>query len=485
MESKTGVRARGDLTGFVVVVSAIAAVGGILFGFDTGVISGAILFIAKQWHLTSGQTEFATSSVLIGAILGAVAGGALGDRLGRRLSIVVATLLFLSGTAIVSVATGMAPFVIGRLLIGGAIGVASFMVPLYISEIAPASRRGGTVSLNQLAVTVGILVAYGVNYVFARSANWHAMFAVGAVPGVVLLVGMYLLPETPRWLVARRRDEDAAGVLRKVRGRNDVSAELGEIRQEIQAEGGGRLSDLLAPSLRLPLLIGIGLAVLQQAIGVNTVVYYAPAIFKAAGLGSATASIAATTGLGVVNVVMTVVAIWLLDRAGRKPLLLWSAAGMTVALVVLGAGFALRGGQGSPPGALGRITGISLMVYIAAFAVGIGPVFWLLIAEIYPLKMRAVAMSAATVANWAANYVVAATFISLAHLFGDAGIFWLYAAMGVLTFAFVLALVPETKGKTLEEVQAIFAARRARRLPPSRGAEAPGAPGWAKPRPAK
>jgi len=152
---------------------------------------------------------------------------------------------------------------------------------------------------------------------------------------------------------------------------------------------------------------------------------------------------------------------------------------------VLGAGFALRGGQGSPPGALGRITGISLMVYIAAFAVGIGPVFWLLIAEIYPLKMRAVAMSAATVANWAANYVVAATFISLAHLFGDAGIFWLYAAMGVLTFAFVLALVPETKGKTLEEVQAIFAARRARRHPPSPGAEAPGAPGWAKPRPAK
>jgi sugar porter (SP) family MFS transporter len=485
MESKTPTSAGGDLTTFIIVASAIAAVGGVLFGFDTGVISGAILFIHKQWQLTSGQTEFATSSVLIGAVLGAIAGGALGDRLGRRLSIVGATVLFLAGTLIVSVAGGMTPFVIGRLLIGSAIGVASFMVPLYISEIVPARVRGGMVSLNQLAVTIGILVSYGVNYVFSHSANWHAMFAVGALPGLVLLVGMYLLPESPRWLVAMRRNEEAAVVLRKIRARSDVDGEVTEIRREIEAETGGRLSDLLTPALRLPLVIGLGLAVLQQATGVNTVVYYAPAIFRTAGLGSATAAIAATTGLGVVNVVMTLVAIWLLDRAGRRPLLLWSAAGMAVSLILLGAGFALRGGQGGPPGALGRITGISLMVYIAAFAVGIGPVFWLLIAEIYPLKMRAVAMSAATVANWAANYLVAATFISLAHLLGEAGIFWLYAAMGIVTFAFVLALVPETKGKTLEEVQAVFAARRARKVPPSRGAEAPTAPGWLKPRTTK
>jgi sugar porter (SP) family MFS transporter len=240
------------------------------------------------------------------------------------------------------------------------------------------------------------------------------MFAVGALPGLALLVGMYLLPEGPRWLVAQRRNDDAAKVLEKIRARSDVGGELAEIGREIEAETGDRLSDLFSPALRLPMLIGIGLAVLQQATGVNTVVYYAPAIFRAAGLGSATASIAATTGLGVVNVVMTVVAIWLLDRAGRKPLLLWSAAGMAVALIVLGAGFALRGGQGGPPGALGRITGISLMVYIAALTVGIGPVFWLLIAEIYPLTIRAVAMSLATVANWAANHLVAATFISLA-----------------------------------------------------------------------
>ena len=464
METKKMTLKQKGLTGYVLVASAIAAVGGILFGFDTGVISGAILFIAKQWKLTAGEAEFATASVLIGAVLGAIAGGALGDRLGRRRSIIGATVLFLAGTVIVSVATGMGNFTVGRLLIGAAIGVASFMVPLYISELAPASLRGGMVSLNQLAVTIGILVSYGVNYVFSFTENWHAMFAVGALPGLVLLIGMYLLPESHRWLVSVHRKEDAAKVLKKTRARQDVAGEVTEIEEEIKAETGGRLSDLLAPALRIPVIIGIGLAIMQQATGVNTVVYYAPAIFKAAGLESATASIAATAGLGIVNVVMTIVAIYLLDRAGRKPLLLWSVAGMTVALVLLGAGFALRADEAGAGGALGRITAISLMIYIAFFAIGLGPVFWLLIAEIYPMKMRAVAMSAATVANWAANYVVAASFLTMAQALGKAGVFWFYAIMGLITFSFVRRLVPETKGKTLEEVQGIFAARRAGRL---------------------
>jgi MFS transporter, SP family, galactose:H+ symporter len=458
--TKPTLRQQG-LTGYILVASAIAAVGGVLFGFDTGVISGAILFITKQWQLTHGQAEFATSSVLIGAVLGAIAGGALGDKLGRKRSIIGATLLFLIGTVIVSVAVGMADFTVGRVLIGASIGVASFMVPLYISEMAPTPLRGGMVSLNQLAVTIGILVSYGVNYVFSHTENWHAMFAVGALPGLVLVIGMFLMPESPRWLVSVRRKDEAAGVLKKIRKQQDVSGEVREIEEEIKAETGGRLSDLWAPSLRLPLIIGVGLAVLQQVTGVNTVVYYAPAIFKAAGLGSATASIAATTGLGVVNVVMTVVAIWLLDKVGRRPLLLWSAAGMAIALLLLGAGFAFRGDEATPGGALGRITAVSLMLYMAFFAIGLGPVFWLLIAEIYPLKTRAIAMSVATIANWAANYLVAATFLTMAGALGKAGVFWFYALMGLLTFIFVRRLVPETKGKTLEEVQEIFARRKA------------------------
>lgn len=454
---------RSKLTTYVLVAAAIAAIGGILFGFDTGVISGAILFIVKQWNLTHKQAELATSSVLIGAILGAIAGGALGDRLGRRLSIVYATLLFLAGTLIVSVANGMSAFLIGRVLIGAAIGVASFMVPLYISELAPAHIRGSMVSLNQFAVTVGILVSYGVNYYYASTENWRAMFAVGAIPGLILLFGMYALPDSPRWLVSVGLRDVAATVLRKIRGEPDVTEEMTEIDEAIRSESGGKVSDLLAPPVRLALIIGVGLAILQQVTGVNTVIYYAPAIFKGAGLQSDTAAIAATSGIGVVNVVFTGVSIWLIDRVGRRPLLLWGVAGMTAALIMLGLGFALRGDQAEAGGGgLGLITAVSLMIYIAFFAIGLGPIFWLLIAEIYPLKLRAQGMSVATVANWGANFLVAYTFLTLAAVLGKAGVFWFYALMGVITWFFVDRLVPETKGKTLEEVEEYFIARAGR-----------------------
>ncbi|MCG3113796.1 MAG: sugar porter family MFS transporter [Candidatus Manganitrophus sp. SB1] len=448
------------MTAYVLVAAAIAAIGGILFGFDTGVISGAILFIVKQWNLTHKQAELATSSVLIGAVLGALAGGLLGDRLGRRLSIIYATVLFLAGTLIVSIADGMTSFLIGRVLIGAAIGVASFMVPLYISELAPAHIRGSMVSLNQFAVTVGILVSYGVNYYYASTQNWRAMFAVGAVPGLILLFGMYALPDSPRWLFSVGLREAAEKVLRKIRGTPEVTEELAEIDEAIRSESGGKVSDLLAPPVRLALIIGVGLAILQQVTGVNTVIYYAPAIFKGAGLQSDTAAIAATSGIGVVNVLFTGVSLWLIDRVGRRPLLLWSVAGMTVALMVLGLGFALRGDEAEAGGGgLGLITAVTLMVYIAFFAIGLGPIFWLLIAEIYPLKLRAPGMSVATVANWGANFVVAYTFLTLASLLGKAGIFWFYGLMGVITWLFVDRLVPETKGKTLEEIEEYFITR--------------------------
>lgn len=456
---------RSTLTGFVVVAASIAAVGGILFGFDTGVISGAILFIAKQWQLTPRMAEWATSSVLVGAVLGAIIGGAIGDRLGRRRSIIWSTWLFLAGTVVASIATGMTEFVVGRILIGAAIGVASFMVPLYISEVAPADARGGMVSLNQLAVTLGILVSYGVNYAFAADENWRVMFFVGVLPGLVLWLGMLMMPESPRWLVGRDQRKAANRVLQKIRATQNVDDEMAEIDTAIRTESGGRLKDLFTVNLRIPLIIGIGLAVLQQITGVNTVVYYAPAIFKGAGLQSDAAAIAATFGLGVVNVIMTIVAIYLLDRVGRRPLLLWSAAGMSVALLVLGLGFAIGRGP-DEGGLLGAVTGMSLMVYIGFFAIGMGPVFWLIIAEIYPLKLRAVAMSVATVANWAANFVVALTFLTLAGTLGKAGIFWLYAAMGVITWLFVWRLVPETKGKTLEEVEALFTEQALARTKP-------------------
>lgn len=449
------------ITGFVLVVAAVAAVAGILFGFDTGVISGAILFINEEFSLTSVMTEVAVSAVLMGAIIGALFGGPLSDRVGRRSSILAASLIFIAGTFVVVLSPIFSLFIVGRILIGIAIGVASFVAPLYISEIAPEHIRGALVSLNQLLITIGILIAYGVNYYFAAAGDWRAMFLAGVIPGTVLLVGMFLMPRSPRWLVFMNRPGDAGKVLQKIRGTADVSDELGEIEKSVRTEGRGTWSDLFAPAVRLPLLLGVGLAVLQQATGINTVIYYAPTIFQFAGLAEATASIAATVGIGVVNVLVTLVAIRLVDRAGRRPLLLWSLAGMGIAMLLLGIGFALEsGGAGGAAVSLGQVTAVSLIVYVAAFALGLGPIFWLLIAEIYPLSVRGLAMSLATVTNWAANFLIAATFLSLVNLIGESGVFLLYALVALLAWLFVFKLVPETKGLSLEQIEAYFRSRK-------------------------
>ncbi len=446
------------VTGFVLVVAAVAAVAGILFGFDTGVISGAILFINEDFDLTSVTTEVAVSSVLMGAILGALFGGPLSDRVGRRSSILAAALIFIAGTVVVVLSPLFSIFLIGRILIGIAIGVASFVAPLYISEIAPENIRGALVSLNQLLITVGILIAYGVNYSFAAAGDWRAMFLVGVIPGTVLLVGMFLMPRSPRWLMFMNRPGDAEKVLTKIRGTADVADELGQIEKSVRTEGAGTWADLLAPGVRLPLLLGVGLAVLQQATGINTVIYYAPTIFQFAGLAEATASIAATVGIGIVNVLATLMAIWLVDRAGRRPLLLGSLAGMGVAMLLLGIGFGLEGGGGAAV-SLGQVTAVSLIIYVAAFALGLGPIFWLIIAEIYPLSVRGLAMSLATVTNWAANFIIAATFLSLVDLIGESGVFLLYALIAALAWVFIFKLVPETKGLSLEQIEAYFRSR--------------------------
>jgi len=352
-------------------------------------------------------------------------------------------------------------FLIGRILIGIAIGVASFVAPLYISEIAPEHIRGALVSLNQLLITIGILIAYGVNYYFAAAGDWRAMFLAGVIPGTVLLVGMFLMPRSPRWLMfieppRRRRNRPQ----KRYRGTADVSDELGEIERSVRTEGAGTWSDLVAPAVRLPLLLGVGLAILQQATGINTVIYYAPTIFQFAGLAEATASIAATVGIGVVNVLVTLIAIWLVDRAGRRPLLLWSIAGMGIAMLLLGVGFALENsGAGVAAVSLGQITALSLIIYVAAFALGLGPIFWLIIAEIYPLSVRGLAMSLATVTNWAANFIIAVTFLSLVDLIGESGVFLLYALVALFAWLFVFKLVPETKGLSLEQIEAYFRSR--------------------------
>ncbi len=403
----------------------------------------------KDFALTTFQEEVVVAAVLLGAVVGAIFGGKLADRFGRRTVLMQVAVLFTIGAIGTALAPGTVWLAIGRVVVGVAIGVASFTAPLYISEVSPPNVRGRLVSLNQLMITIGIVVSYLADYALAGASAWRWMFALAAIPAIVLFIGLLFLPESPRWLMSRSLGDQARALLERIRESTDVEKELTEIAASLnQQEGSWR--ELLGASLRPALIVGIGLAVFQQFTGINTVIYYAPTIFQFAGLHSASAAILATVGVGVVNVLLTIVALRLLDRVGRRPLLLYGLVGMIISLGVLGFAFL----SPSLSDVVAWVAVISVAVYVACFAIGLGPVFWLMIAEIYPLKIRGRAMSVATVANWGSNLVVALTFLSLLHALGRAWTFWLYGIVGVLAWIFVYKMVPETKGRTLEEIEA-------------------------------
>jgi sugar porter (SP) family MFS transporter len=438
------------ISGFVILVSAIAAIGGLLFGYDTGVISGAILFIKEQFKLGSTMQEITVSAVLVGSVTGAALGGILGDRFGRRHMIILAGIIFGAGAILTAFTPSLPILIAGRIIVGIGIGIASFISPMYISEVAPKSIRGTLVFLNQLALTFGILLSYLVDYLFTKVPDgWRWMLGLAIIPALVLSLGMAKMPDSPRWLIMQDKGRKARTVLTKIRGTKSVDGELQEIHDSLATEGTSKWSDLFSPALRLPLMIGIGLAIFQQVTGINTVIYYAPTIMEFSGMKSAGASILATTGVGVINFLFTIVGSWFVDRAGRRPLLLTSLIGMAVSLGLLAIAFQLPQLASS----LGIAVVLILMLYVASFAIGLGPVFWLLISEIYPLNVRSKAMSVATVANWGANLIVAVTFLSIVKALGRPGAFWLYAALTVLSVIFTYKLVPETKNRTLEQIQ--------------------------------
>ncbi len=434
---------------FVYLAAAISALGGMLFGYDIGVISGAILFIKEDFSLSPGLEEIVVSSVLLGSLVGAFIGGSLADRLGRRRLLIITAIVFGFGAIGAALAPDMAWLVAARVVAGAAIGIASFVTPLYISEIAPVDIRGRLVSINQVALTSGIVISYLVDYAFAGSQAWRWMFALAVIPAAIFGIGLMFIPDSPRWLVGRGRAEQARAVLKRIRGPEQVEGELSEIRHSV-AQQKGHWSELFSPLLRSAMIVGIGLAIAQQITGINTVIYYAPTIFKFAGLSSASVAILASVGVGVVNVALTVVAMQLIDRVGRRPLLLVSLAGMAVSLFVLGLAFSLPQLSGS----LGWIAVGSLMVYVGSFAVGLGPVFWLMLSEIYPLRIRGRAMSVATVANWSANLLVALSFLTFTQVLGKPATFWLYGGISIGAWLFAFSLVPETKGRSLEEIEA-------------------------------
>jgi len=430
----------------------IAALGGLLFGYDTGVISGALLFIRTEFALSPTMQGVVAGIALAGAAFGAAFAGSLADRFGRRLVLLVTGVVFVVGAVLAALAPTTSILLAGRVIVGVGIGFASMLTPLYLAEVAPAENRGALVSLNQLAITCGILVSYLVGYVFAQGGQWRWMLGLGALPGAILAGGMLILPETPRWLAGHGRLAEAEAVLRRLRGVvHDVEAELGELRTDLRREG--RLApwrELLNPIVRGPLVVGVGLAIFQQITGINTVIYFAPVIFQAAGISSASSAILATAGVGVVNVAMTLVAIWLIDKVGRRALLLSGLLGMAVCLVLLGLAFALE----SSSSALGWLTLLSLAAYVGFFAIGLGPVFWLLISEIFPLYIRGRGMGIATIANWGSNLLVTVTFLELIVVFGRPATFFLYAVLTGIAYVFTWSQVPETNGRSLEAIEA-------------------------------
>jgi sugar porter (SP) family MFS transporter len=434
---------------FVYVVASVAALGGLLFGYDTGVISGALLFINKDFQLNAFTEGFIVSSLLLGAMVGAAVSGALSDRLGRRTIILVAAAIFAVGAIGAGLAPNVETLIVFRFLLGLGVGSASALVPSYISESAPTDVRGSLSSLFQLAITIGILVAYLVNAAFASAGDWRWPLALAVVPAVILLIGMYFLPETPRWLVSKDRDEEARWVLSRTRTEEEVESELKEIRhaEEVEGEQAG-YRELLAPWVRPMLVVGIGLAVFQQFVGINTVIYYAPTIIKSTGLADV-ASVLATVGIGIVNVLMTIVAILVIDRIGRKPLLFIGLAGMLVSLGIIGAAFAFSGLSGI----ISWVTLAGLMLYIASFAVSFGPVLWVMLPEIFPLNARGTGTGVSALSNWGANFIDAQSFLPLVALIGRPAVFWILAGMCILAALFIYFLVPETRGRSLEQIE--------------------------------
>jgi SP family galactose:H+ symporter-like MFS transporter len=447
VQTKTSPRA------FVHVASGFAAVGGLLFGYDTGVISGAELFLKNDFVLSTFVLEMIVSGVLAGAAAGALAGGRLADLYGRRRLLIVTAIIFGVGALVCGAAVTTTMLIAGRIVVGLGIGLASGTVPVYISEISPAAARGRQVSLFQLAITIGIVLAYLVDYALAPLQAWRWMFGLAVVPAATFGLAMLFLPESPRWLARCGRREEALAVLARIRGSSNVDDEWREIEGTLARAGEhGRFADLINPSVRPALIVGIGLAVFQQVTGINTVIYYAPLIIQAAGIPTASGAILATVGIGVVNVVMTVVSMWLLDRMGRRPLLLLGIGAMVPTLAALGLVFLNQ----APTETSAALAVISMMVYVAAFAIGLGPIFWLLISEIYPLRIRSSTEGLAAAFNWGSNLVVSLTFLTLVQILGASRTFWLYGVFALAAWLFSYYLVPETKGRTLEEIESFW-----------------------------
>jgi SP family arabinose:H+ symporter-like MFS transporter len=433
---------------YVVLVATTTAISGFLFGFDTAVINGVLLLLRRQFSLSNLQTEAAASSLLLGCLLGAAGASMIGDRYGRKKSLIASAILFALSALGAASANSIALFSAARLVGGLAIGLASVLTPVYIAEISPPKNRGTLVSLNQLAIVIGILFAYLVSWQIARFGenSWRWMLAVAAIPSLAFFIGLLAIPESPRWLLSRGRREEGERILARISGNVAAQAQVQAVERAAASEDGS-WREVFSPSMRKRLAVGMFLALFCQITGINTVLYYGSIIVSEHFPGQSTGmALIANVIIGTVNLLFTIVAMIYLDRWGRRAILLIASGGMGVALTLLVIGLNIHGL--SPFVMLGAI-----LLYVAFFALGMGPGPWLIISEIFPTKVRGRAASIATSTLWSGTLLVTFTFLSLVKVLNLWGTFAIYGALSFVCLIYVWKMVPETKGRTLEQIQ--------------------------------
>lgn len=436
-------------SGFLARVSLIAGLGGILYGFDMGIIAAVMVFVRESFALSTRMEEIVVSVVLVGAMSGAIAGGSIADLVGRRATLVWGGIIFLLGSLLAFWSPNVATLIVARGLLGVAIGFTSVTAPVYVSELAPPQSRGRLIGLYQFALTIGIVLADLVGYWLAEQHAWRTMIGLGAAPAAFFLALIFTLPESPRWLFAQNRMADARSVLSGYTDAAGAELLVEEIRAALAIPVEQRWSELWKPAVRTSLFIAVGFTVLQQVTGINTIIYYGPRIFALAGITSNKSAIFATLLVGVTNMLATIIALVLVDRVGRKPLLFAGISGMTACLMMLAYSFHIPNAFGAGPGVVATIC---LMVYITCFAFSMGPIAWILVSEVFPLRVRGRGVAAASLGSGASNFLVSMTFLSLINSAGSGMTFLVYAVFCILTLLFVRFVVPETRGRELETI---------------------------------
>jgi len=434
---------------FIWRVSFVAGLGGVLYGYDMGIIAAALIFVRGTFNLSTTVQELVVSIVLVGAMLGAIYGGAIADHIGRKHTLLWGSAVFIFGSIVAPLSPNVGTLIAARMLLGIAIGFTSVTAPVYISELSPPQSRGRLIGLYQLALTLGIAIADLVGFWLAGQHAWRMMFGIGAVPAIIFLFAILALPESPRWLFSKDRTADAKQVLSLYTDEGGAQLLLDDIRKGLATQVETRWSALWSPAVRGSLVIAVGFTVLQQVTGINTIVYYGPQIFTMAGITSSTDAIFATLLVAITNVLATLIALALVDRIGRKPLLYAGVGGMTVSLFTLAVAFHFQVAVGA---SLGIVATVCLMLYITCFAASMGPIAWILVAEVFPLRLRGRGVAAATLGSGISNFIVSLTFLSLINAAGNSLTFGIYGAFCILTLLFTRFVIPETKGRELESI---------------------------------